>query len=138
MMLDGEFIYEEKVSDEVDSAGIRIPVLLIQPFVENAFQHGLRHKSGEKKLSLHVYYEATQSILVIEIIDNGIGRKKSSELNSITRQNHKSFAVESSSKRIELINREKSGLVGVEIQDLVDETANGIGTRVIIKIHVDD
>ncbi|MBK6525924.1 MAG: hypothetical protein IPG07_10470 [Crocinitomicaceae bacterium] len=111
---------------------------MIQPFVENAFQHGLRHKSGEKKLSLSVYYESDQSILVIEISDNGIGRKKSAELNSISKQNHKSFAVESSSKRIALINEEKSGLVGVEIQDLEDEKGNSTGTRVIIKIHVND
>jgi streptogramin lyase len=138
MMLDGDFIYEEKVSDEVDSAGIRIPVLLIQPFVENAFQHGLRHKSGKKILTLKVYYESDQSILVIEICDNGIGRKKAAELNSISRQNHKSFAVESSSRRIELINQEKSGLVGVETQDLTDSNGNPTGTRVIIKIHVND
>jgi LytS/YehU family sensor histidine kinase len=129
---------KKKFHHEVDSAGIRIPVLLIQPFVENAFQHGLRHKSGEKKLSLNVYYESDQSILVIEISDNGIGRKKSAELNSVSRQNHKSFAVESSAKRIELINEEKSGLVGVEIQDLVDEKGDSTGTRVIIKIHVHD
>lgn len=138
MMLDGNFVYEENVSKEIDSEGIRIPVLLIQPFIENAFQHGLRHKSGEKKLTLHVYYESAKSILVIEITDNGIGRKKSAELNSKTRQNHKSFAVEYSSKRIQLINEEKSGLVGVEIRDLTDVNGDACGTRVIIKIHVHD
>jgi hypothetical protein len=138
MMLDGNFLYEENVSAEVDTSGIRIPVLLIQPFIENAFQHGLRHKSGEKKLSLRVYFESAKSILVIEITDNGIGREKSTELNAMTRQNHKSFAVESSSKRIELINEEKSGLVGVEILDMHDEIGNANGTRVVIKIHVHD
>jgi len=136
MMLEGNFIYEEKISPDLELSVIRIPVLVIQPFVENAFQHGLRHKLGEKKLTLSIYYESQKSVLVIELVDNGIGRIKSQEINAKNRQNHKSFAVEYSSKRIELINREKSNLVGVEIRDLHDAAKEPSGTCVIIKIQI--
>ncbi len=46
-----EIIFDEKI-DEEEVEEIEIPPLLIQPYLENAFKHGLLHKAGEKKLTL--------------------------------------------------------------------------------------
>jgi 7TM diverse intracellular signalling/Histidine kinase/7TMR-DISM extracellular 2 len=57
-----------------------MPPLLIQPFAENAILHGLRHKTDARgQLTILLVIELGG--LVIEIIDNGIGRAASAVLN---------------------------------------------------------
>ena len=43
------FEYKILIEDELETEEIKIPNLMIQPFVENAIWHGLMHKTGEKK-----------------------------------------------------------------------------------------
>lgn len=50
-----------------------IPKLTLQPIVENAFFHGLEHKSGEWSLSLAIARDGPD--VLISIRDNGIGMK---------------------------------------------------------------
>ncbi|MCH5267578.1 MAG: sensor histidine kinase [Lachnospiraceae bacterium] len=45
--------------------------LIIQPFVENAFIHGLEDMTGDGQLTVHV--SQNDKDIVIEIIDNGVG-----------------------------------------------------------------
>jgi hypothetical protein len=73
---------------------------------------------------------------VIEIIDNGIGRTASQEINNTEKTNHQSFATNAIEKRIELLNKDRK-LVDVEIVDLY-ENENSQGTKVIIKIEIDE
>ncbi len=48
-----------------------VPNLLLQPLVENAIKHGLRHLSSNKKVAIAV--SADQSQLQIDVSDNGVG-----------------------------------------------------------------
>jgi ligand-binding sensor domain-containing protein/two-component sensor histidine kinase len=136
MLLQSDFDYEISVDDNVDSASIQIPALLIQPYVENSFKHGLRHKPGEKKLQIQAHYNELEHILTVRITDNGIGRHASAEINQHAHKEHDSFATGAMEKRIELLNHEKEGLVGVEIIDNFGEDGNPSGTTVNIRIHV--
>lgn len=63
---------------------VMLPPMLIQPFIENALLHGLLHKKGERRIVINFHLSDT---LLCEIIDNGIGRKKSMEIKQ--RQNNK-------------------------------------------------
>jgi len=58
------FDYRIDVEEELDTDEVRIPPLLVQPFVENAVWHGLMHKEERgipvdpdtgKRRSAHVY-----------------------------------------------------------------------------------
>jgi LytS/YehU family sensor histidine kinase len=51
MLLENDFHYELKVNPTVETNSIQIPALLLQPYIENSFKHGLRHKKGDKKIS---------------------------------------------------------------------------------------
>ncbi len=135
MLLKEDFTYTQTINEDVDLLQTHIPTLIIQPFVENAFKHGLHHKTGHKHLTLHVFSESEHNI-VIEIIDNGIGRTASQEINNTEKTNHQSFATTAIEKRIELLNKDRK-LVDVEIVDLYDNE-NSIGTKVIIKIETDE
>jgi len=49
----------------------KIPRLTLQPVVENALQHGLRDKTGEKRVAIQGRREDGR--VVLEVSDNGIG-----------------------------------------------------------------
>jgi two-component sensor histidine kinase len=104
---------------------IKIPSMILQPYVENSIKHGLLHKKGNRKL--RITFSKMQQNLKIEIDDNGIGRKKSEELNKIKFQKHQSFSTDANLKRIELLNKEQNN-IGIEYIDKPD----GAGTTVVI------
>lgn len=130
-MLDYNFIIDSTIVKDY----IRIPPMIIQPYVENAVKHGLLHKKGEKKL--FIYFTLNKHLITITIEDNGVGRGKSKEINMIKAKSHKSFSTNANKKRIEILNLSQEGKkTGVEIVDLFDENKTPIGTRVIIEIPI--
>lgn len=63
-----------KIVKEIEDDSIlnyRLPILTIQPIVENAIHHGLETKMGPGTVTIRAY--STQSRLVIEISDDGSG-----------------------------------------------------------------
>ena len=58
------------VDENVDTQIMVIP-LIMQPFVENAYVHGLESKESDGRLKIHVMQE--EKDIVIEIRDNGAG-----------------------------------------------------------------
>jgi len=69
-----DFSYEISIHPELSQEEIQIPAMLLQPFVENAVEHGLWvSKSEDKQLSI-TFVEASRSQLQVLITDNGVGR----------------------------------------------------------------
>lgn len=72
--------FNEKIDFSIDvSADIhphdtRIPVMMLQPFVENAIWHGLLRKQGEKRLNVS-FSLVEQKYVLCCIEDNGIGKQ---------------------------------------------------------------
>jgi sensor histidine kinase YesM len=56
-----------------------IPILSIQPLVENSIRHGLKDKHGDKKIRIEA--EGSEENIEISVIDNGIGME-ADEINS--------------------------------------------------------
>ena len=136
MLLEEDFTFQFHVDDTIDTGGVLIPSLLLQPYVENAFKHGLRHKKGSKQLVIQVSEDRENQLLIIQIQDNGIGRTAAGEINRNQHAAHESFANHANEKRIELLNFERGGVIGVEIEDLISELGAAIGTKVTIRIHI--
>ncbi|MCS6819648.1 MAG: histidine kinase, partial [Chitinophagales bacterium] len=128
MLLEPPFEYDISADDSTNTHIIKIPALLLQPFVENAFKHGLRYKKGNKKLTLHA--KKIDGVLEVIITDNGIGRKASTVVQQLAPQTHYSFASEATAKRIDLVNSERNQKIGLNYVDL-DE-----GTQVVITIPI--
>ncbi|PQJ23013.1 histidine kinase [Tenacibaculum sp. SG-28] len=119
-----EFSYVINVQDEVHN--IKIPTMIIQPFIENAIKHGLLHKTkGDKRLVLDFY---KLDVLVCVITDNGIGMKASKELNKANILKPNSFSTTAIQDRLKLLKDFYTIDVGVSYKELEE------GTRVIIKI----
>lgn len=116
--------------DENQLEQIQIPSMIIQPYAENAIKHGLLHKEGFKELKIIFSFE--NGTLTCEIIDNGIGRKKSAEIKQRREKNHVSFSSTANKKRIDLIKESTNKNISLEIIDL-KENKKAIGTKIVLK-----
>lgn len=136
LRFENKLTYEIAVDENIDT-NHEIPSLLIQPYVENSFKHGLLHITRCKELSIQVSQESNSLIVVIK--DNGIGRKKSSELLRLRNPNHQSFGHKASKNRIDLLNYGREEKIIEKITDLEDEKGEPEGTlvKLLIPIHND-
>jgi len=138
MLIQSDFNYSVLVDEQIDTINCKIPALLIQPYVENAFKHGLRHKQGNKQLSISFNLNKNENCLQITISDNGIGRAAAAQLNLQNKNKHQSFATGATLKRIELLNSNKKNTVSVKIIDNIGNDNNAIGTSVILSIYLNN
>ena len=124
-----ELITEGQLNLETDT----IPPLLIQPYVENGIKHGLLHKKGEKRLV--VRFSKFENQLIVDIIDNGIGRKRAHDIKQRRADKHLSFSTEQNDRRIELINETSVNQITLKIEDLF-EGDDPMGTRASLHFSV--
>jgi two-component sensor histidine kinase len=133
MMLGDDFSYSINIDSDNISSHTKIPALIIQPYVENAFKHGLKNKTGKKTLQLDVYL-SPQKNLIIEITDNGIGRQAAQLLQQQQPHYHQSFATHAIEKRINLINNEGQQYITFAIIDLKTDDNQPAGTKIILTL----
>lgn len=125
--------FEFQISTQhLNPDSIKIPSMLIQPYVENAIKHGLLHSASNKFLHISILKEA--SVLIVEIDDNGIGRKKSEELRNQKEKYHNSFSSNANEKRLQILSKDKP--IVVEYNDKIDANGQSLGTTVLLKIHL--
>ncbi len=66
------FTYTIETCDALKNTGNAVPPLFIQPYVENAILHGIKHSEGDN-FFVHVKYCKNETALVITVTDNGTG-----------------------------------------------------------------
>ncbi len=128
------FDYKISVQKDLDIEILKVPPLVIQPFVENAIWHGLMHKEEKGHLDIEIFQQ--EEILCCRITDDGIGRKKAAELKSKSAPIHKSMGMQITASRIEMLQQKKQLDTYIEITDLALPDGSSGGTEVIIKIPV--
>ncbi len=129
--------YEIIVNENVATDYIKIPSMLIQPYIENAMKHGLLHLTNKQKLlKIEFGVSDDETTLWVNIKDNGIGRKKSAQYRMQQNSHHRSFATSATQKRLELLNTERSENIGVEIVDIETQSGGALGTEVRLRIPV--
>jgi two-component system, LytTR family, sensor kinase len=131
LRFEGKLEYKVVIDEELDEDRIVVPPMMIQPFVENAIEHGfLRRKKG--MVEIIITENEAEGIICCTIKDNGIGRKAAIDIRAEdpTRKEHTSMGMQITSDRLELLNR--SGFPGhrVVITDMEDEDGSPLGTKV--------
>jgi len=126
------FEYHIFMDGNLDKSLLRVPPLIIQPFVENAIWHGLMPKKEKGRLDINIHEEG--SFLIYTILDNGIGRKKASSFEGKSSTRFKPLGVKITSERITVLKKSKTNEHPILINDLVDADGEPAGTEVIIKI----
>jgi two-component system LytT family sensor kinase len=136
LRFEDKFSYKITVADDIEEDLLRVPTMIIQPYVENAIEHGLRSiDNGFVKIDFTLLDEDT-ILCVIE--DNGIGRDKARERNEkdIRYRHHRSRGTFITETRLKLLNDSKENQVFVNTVDLKDDDGNALGTRVEVQIPV--
>lgn len=130
---ENRFDYSIFVDDSIHATDILIPSLLLQPFVENAINHGLLHKKGTGYLDVKFISENPENEIICVIEDNGIGRKQSQYINQNNPDKPNSYGNTLITDLVQLINTE--GKLHLSIK-YIDKTSPQTGTTVIITIRM--
>lgn len=72
-----KFVYDIIIDEGLKNMSVKIPSLLIQPFVENAINHGILQKPQQGRLKIAFILNQSDNQIVCIIEDDGIGRKQS-------------------------------------------------------------
>jgi tetratricopeptide (TPR) repeat protein len=127
------FQYWINIEGDVDTEGVKIPPMLIQPYVENAIWHGLMHKEGGGNVTISII-QKTDNLLKINVLDDGVGRQEAMKIKSKSATKNKSLGIEISNDRLKIINQIYKVNANVVIQDLVDSEGNSCGTNVCLQL----
>ena len=126
------FDYELIVENGLKLEELRIPPLLVQPYVENAIWHGLMQKEANGKVIISI--SLVEGSLRIAIEDDGIGREKAKNLKSKTALKRQSMGMGITGDRLEIIEKIYQLSCSAEITDLLDQSGDAIGTRVTLTL----
>jgi tetratricopeptide (TPR) repeat protein len=126
-----EFDYNIFLDDAIDPENISVPPMLTQPCVENSIEHGLL--PSKEKGQLKIAYRISNGLIMLEVTDNGIGRKEAAA-KTPEQRDKRSVSTKVTTERLENFRktlRKKS--ISYEIIDLYDKD-RAIGTKVVIML----
>lgn len=129
--------YEINIDEEIEEDIIGVPAMIIQPYVENAIEHGLRFaKSGKVTLDFKPVDDFT---ILCVVQDNGVGREKAKVLKQQDEKfiNHESKGTIITEKRLDILNKSRGNTLFVKTVDLYDKEGGACGTRVEIQIPIE-
>jgi len=128
-----EINFTISIAEDIDTHTIKIPSLILQPFLENALWHGLSSKEGEKKIQLNVR-KCKDGFIHIEITDNGVGRAAAEKIKKNKVLKRKSVGIDITKERLTNFSRDYQNSFSIDIIDLYDENKKPSGTQVILHI----
>jgi LytS/YehU family sensor histidine kinase len=123
------FEYQVAIDPALTPTEVSIPVMVLQPFVENAIRHGMNGIEGLITIS----FSANDQELICRVEDNGIGRQQATRQKTIAPAVYQSRGMQLTYERIELINTHADKKITVEIIDKFDDDNEPGGTDVIIR-----
>jgi hypothetical protein len=127
-----KFTYAIEIDDKIDLENAIIPPMLIQPIIENAIEHGIRHKKGQGQISVRFRLESKK--VICEVEDNGVGREKAWEAGYQRRKTHKSLATDIIYDRINALNKKLKQKIMLNIIDLKSDMNVAAGTKVVLNL----
>lgn len=126
-----KFTYHIDCESSISLTDTYIPTLLIQPYVENAIWHGIMPKTCNGNILVKITNAG--SFVKCCIIDDGVGRVKSQEIQNMSLvKKHKSFATKITGQRMEILKSLYSKDFSFEYVDKYDSNGNALGTEVIL------
>jgi hypothetical protein len=138
LRFDGKLTHKVEVIGELEEDIIGVPTMILQPYVENAIEHGLRTRPQGHISVIFRSIPDDDDNIIATVTDDGIGRERVAEMqaNDVTRPYHQSRGTEITRSRLELLADDSENRVLIE--DLYHDDGKAAGTRVTVRIPVPD
>ncbi len=133
-----KFDYKIKIGDTINPGKILLPSMLLQPFVENAINHGLI--LSDKKGLLTIDIQTRKNKLIILIEDDGIGRLKAMQIRKQSFKSYKSRGTQIVEERQRVLNFIESAEIEINTIDYTENIHHKTGTKVEVILlynHID-
>ncbi|MBY5957581.1 histidine kinase [Membranicola marinus] len=132
MVADDRIKSHFEIDPDIDLVNVVIPTMMLQPFVENAIQHGLFHKKGNGNITLR-FIKVAEDMLLCEIEDDGIGRRKAEMINRQKPQKPTSRALQIINEKLEVLKESR----GMKIEiNIIDKYQNGTAKGTLVQIKI--
>jgi hypothetical protein len=121
------------VAPTIEQSSVRLPGMLIQPYIENAIWHGLlplKKRGGRLVIS----FEEKGEDLLIVVEDNGIGRAAAAAGKKDS--GRRSYGMLITSERLKLLDKSDFSVHRITVIDLKDVNGEATGTRVEILLRL--
>ena len=134
MRFSTKFEYKIIIESGIAEDEIVIPPLLLQPFIENSIWHGLLPSGTQGLIEISIRKNGDK--ILFTIVDNGIGRDKSKELNKNKEEQHTSYGLEITKERLQIHNQLSEQNSPFKIIDLFDSHGKATGTKVEFELII--
>ncbi len=131
----GQFEFDFYIDPAINIESTLMPTMLVQPFVENAIQHGLSKNQSNGRIDINFQKESDK--IICEILDNGVGINQSESIKSKYQKQRPSTAINNIRRRVGIMK----GLFGKSIflhiidRKNIDESLNGTLVKITFPIN---
>jgi ligand-binding sensor domain-containing protein/two-component sensor histidine kinase len=120
-----DFEFDIQIDHNLDAFDTQVPTMILQPFVENAILHGIRHKKdGTGRIKIR--FDKDGDFVLCTVEDNGIGMAKAAENRP---KDHESKSQQITQDRLDILTQ----LSGKPTDLYFEEVKTG-GTKVTVKL----
>jgi ligand-binding sensor domain-containing protein len=103
MRFQDKFEYKINIDKNIEPQTLKIPSMLLQPFIENSIWHGILPSNRPGNILIDVVKREDK--LIITITDDGIGIEKSLEDKKDKKQHHESQGMKLTKGRVNLLSK---------------------------------
>ena len=125
-----KFDYEIDVDEHLNTQSLKVPGMLVQPFLENSIWHGLRYRTTKGFLKLS--FKKDKQYLIIRIEDNGIGIEESRKQKTQHQKTREGRGMKNTLERISLLNDLYKQNIECRITD--KKTEPGVSVEISYKL----
>jgi tetratricopeptide (TPR) repeat protein len=127
-----EINYQVDINPSMNTDTIKVPPLILQPFLENALWHGLSSKESNKKITLTAS-KISDTVVEVNIIDNGIGRNAAAKIKEGKSLKRKSVGIDLTKERLKTFSEDYDDEFSLTYHDLTNEDGSPAGTKVSLR-----
>lgn len=121
------FKYDIQVDPGINSSGTFVPLMIVQPFVENSIWHGFNQKKEPGILKIIISIE--KDMLKYTLEDNGEEFIPSSEPVTLSSAKKKSMGMSLVHERLEILNKTHNSEANFQLSDIRDTSGSYCGKR---------
>jgi tetratricopeptide (TPR) repeat protein len=128
-----EIDFSVNIDSSINLNTIKIPPLVLQPFLENSLWHGLSSKKEKGKITLSIE-RISSEFIQIDIEDNGIGRAASAKIKAKKSIKRKSIGIDLTKNRLKTFVKNLKNDFSLKYIDLKGDNDEALGTKVSLII----